>query len=101
VTGSEEAAIGGRFISQTLFLVRSIRPDNERRERYMSFTSKLTVALAAACCTLALSVGAAKADIITTFDVSGTFAGGAGGTLSGTVTLDITKLTPYAQCSYY
>jgi hypothetical protein len=58
----------------------------------MSFKSKLTVALAAACCALALSVGAAKADIFTTFDVSGTFAGGAGGTLSGTITFDITKL---------
>jgi len=44
----------------------------------MSFKSKLTVALAAACCALALSVGAAKADTFTTFDVSGTFAGGAG-----------------------
>jgi len=58
----------------------------------MSFKSKLTVALAAACCALALSVGAAKADTFTTFDVSGTFAGGAGGTLSGTITFDITKL---------
>ena len=58
----------------------------------MSFKSKLSTALAAACCTLALSVGAAKADIITTFDVSGTFAGGAGGTLSGTITFNLTKL---------
>jgi hypothetical protein len=60
----------------------------------MSFKSKLTVALAAACCALALSVGAAKADTFTTFDLSGTFAGGAGGTLSGTITFNITKLTP-------
>ena len=52
------------------------------------------MALAAACCALALSVGAAKADTFTTFDVSGTFAGGAGGTLSGTITFDITKLAP-------
>ena len=60
----------------------------------MSFKSKLSMALAAALCALALSVGTAKADTITTFDLSGTFAGGAGGTLSGTVTIDLTRLSP-------
>ena len=60
----------------------------------MSFKSKLSMALAAALCALALSVGTAKADTITTFDVSGTFAGGAGGTLSGTITIDLTRLSP-------
>jgi hypothetical protein len=60
----------------------------------MSLKSKLSTALTAACCALALSVGAAKADTITTFDLSGTFAGGAGGTLSGTVTIDLTRLSP-------
>jgi hypothetical protein len=58
----------------------------------MTFKSKLTTALAATLCALALSVGAAKADTITTFDLSGTFAGGAGGTLSGTITFNVTKL---------
>ena len=58
----------------------------------MSFKSKLSTVLAATLCALALSIGAAKADTITTFDLSGTFAGGQGGTLSGTITLNVTKL---------
>ena len=53
----------------------------------MSLKSKLSTALGAIWCALALNVGAAKAD---TFDISGTFAGGAGGTLSGTLTIDVT-----------
>ena len=60
----------------------------------MSFKSRLSTALAATLCALAQSVGAANADVITTFDLSGTFAGGAGGTLSGTVTIDLTRLSP-------
>jgi hypothetical protein len=47
--------------------------------------SKLSTALAAAGCALAFSVGAAKAD--TTFDIFGTFTEGAGGTLSGAMTI--------------
>src|SRR5262249_29468188 len=54
----------------------------------MSFRSKLSAALAAACCALALSIGVAKADSV--FDLSGTFSGGAGGMLSGTITIDVT-----------
>ena len=53
----------------------------------MNLTIKFPTSFAAACCTLAFNVGAAKAD---TFDISGTFAGGAGGTLSGTLTIDVT-----------
>jgi hypothetical protein len=49
--------------------------------------SKLSTALAAAGCVLALSVGAAKADL---FDISGTFATGLGGTLSGTLDINVT-----------
>jgi hypothetical protein len=52
--------------------------------------SKLSAALAAGCCALAVSVGAAKADTIRTFDISGTFSTGIGGTLSGTLTIDVT-----------
>jgi hypothetical protein len=56
----------------------------------MTSKSKLSGALAAACCALALSVGAARADTIRTFDISGTFSTGLGGTLSGTLTIDVT-----------
>jgi hypothetical protein len=56
----------------------------------MTSKSKLSAALAAACCALALSVGAARADTIRTFDISGTFSTGLGGTLSGTLTIDVT-----------
>ena len=49
--------------------------------------SKPSAALAAASCVLAMTVGAAKADL---FDISGTFASGALGTLSGTLTVDVT-----------
>jgi hypothetical protein len=52
--------------------------------------SKLSMALAAAGCALVLSVGAAKADTIQTFDLlSGTLSGPLGGTLSGTLTIDV------------
>jgi hypothetical protein len=54
----------------------------------MSFKSNLSAALAAACCALAVSVGIAKADSI--FDIQGTFSTGLGGTLSGTLTIDVT-----------
>jgi hypothetical protein len=52
--------------------------------------SKLSVALAAAGCALALSIGAAKADIITTFDVSGTVAQPSF-TLGGNIVIDVTN----------
>jgi hypothetical protein len=53
--------------------------------------SKLSAALAAAGCSLILSVGAAEADTIKTFDLlSGTLTGPLGGTLSGTLTIDVT-----------
>jgi hypothetical protein len=54
----------------------------------MSFKSNLSAPLAAACCALAVSVGIAKADSI--FDIQGTFSTGLGGTLSGTLTIDVT-----------
>jgi hypothetical protein len=58
--------------------------------RQLAMKSKLSTALAAAGRSLALSIGAAKAD--TTFDISGTFAGMApGSTLSGTITIDVTN----------
>jgi hypothetical protein len=50
--------------------------------------SKLSAALAAAGCALVLNVGAGKAD--TTFDISGTFSMQRGGTLTGTITADVT-----------
>jgi hypothetical protein len=50
---------------------------------------KILAAFAAAA--LALGVGAAKASTVT-FIVSGTLASGAGGTLSGTITIDVNKL---------
>jgi hypothetical protein len=49
--------------------------------------TKLTTALAAAGCLLGLSIGAAKADL---FDISGTFTTGGGGTLSGTLDINVT-----------
>ena len=49
--------------------------------------SKLSAALAAAGCVLALSIGAAKADL---FDISGTFTTGLGGTISGTLDINVT-----------
>jgi hypothetical protein len=49
--------------------------------------AKLSVALAAAGFALALGVGAAKADL---FDISGTFTTGLGGTLSGTLDINVT-----------
>jgi hypothetical protein len=52
--------------------------------------SKLSVALAAAGCALALSIGAAKADISTTFDVSGTVAQPSF-TLGGNIVIDVTN----------
>jgi LPXTG-motif cell wall-anchored protein len=63
-----------------------------RRQRRQEKRSKLTKMAAAVGCALALSVGAAKAATIETFDLSGTFAGGAGGTLSGTITINVTEL---------
>jgi hypothetical protein len=56
----------------------------------MSFKSRLRTTLAATLCALALSVGAAKADTISTFEISGIFSAGAGGTLSGNLTVDVT-----------
>src|SRR6476619_1217101 len=53
-----------------------------------SMKSKLSTALAAAGCVLALSIGAAKADL---FDISGTFATGLRGTLSGTLDIHVTE----------
>jgi len=57
--------------------------------------SKLSAALAAAGCALAVSVGAANADTITTFDVSATFGAlgftpCAGCSLGGTITINTT-----------
>src|SRR5215471_2350058 len=56
-------------------------------EGVIAMKLKLSAALAAACCALALSVGTARADSV--FDLSGTFFGALGGTLSGTLTIDV------------
>ncbi len=56
--------------------------------------SKLSAAIAAVGCALALSVGAASADVITTFDVSATFDSSCSGcSLGGTITVDVTAGT--------
>ena len=49
--------------------------------------SKISATLAAVSCVLAFTVSAAKADL---FDISGTFITHAGGTLSGTITINVT-----------
>jgi hypothetical protein len=48
--------------------------------------SRISAALAAASCVLTLSVGGAKADL---FDISGTFTAGAGGTVTGTLDINV------------
>jgi hypothetical protein len=55
--------------------------------------SKLSTALAAAACTLALTVGGAKADTVNTFDVVVNYSYPTTGTFSGTLTIDVTAGT--------